>query len=380
MERNHILILVAVVIVVIAAAACVVVLNDDDSDDSPDTPVTPVTPDTPSVDPVQPTAPTFYEVTDAAGNTLKFDSVPSRIVSMDAISTEMLCELGLLDNIVGVQSNEGVFDVTNFIYGFDFDINYPDALNAKIAAGGIQKVGKTTSWAYEGVMNADPDLVVFAKSTKNLEKMAQLQQSGVKCIVIASASSLDDIYNNMTLLGKALGKADTAEKFNTAMQSVVSKIFDKCKGFEGKDVLMVSYVSNKMYAYSESNLKHVILRELGCTTNGAGSATGVITVENILEKKPDIIIFDPMGDYDTMASLKSSIESDPLWADCKALKNNDIYYLEYQAFQATGYFSHHFVHGIGLMAAIVFDGLGADVPNIVPGATYTDYLKWIQNL
>ncbi len=347
----------AVAIVVIAAAVCITALGGDEKEDD-----------------------TLYEVVDAAGNKIKLDSVPERIVSMDAISTEMLCELGLVDRIVGVQSNEGVFDVTDFIYGFDFDINYPDALKERIDSGAVQKLGKTTSWTYEGVMNAEPDLVVFGTSSKNLEKMAQLQQSHIDCIVIDSASSLEDIYDNMTLLGKALGKSDVAERFNTAMQDIVEKIFEKCKGYEGKDVVMASYVSGKMYCYGADNLKHAILRELGCTTDMAGKATGVVTVENFLEKQPDMIIFDPMGDSDTMAGLKESLESDPLWADCKALKNGDIYYLEYQAFQATGYFSHHFVHGIGLMAAIVFEEIGADVPSIVPSETYTDYLKWIEKL
>lgn len=143
---------------------------------------------------------------------------------------------------------------------------------------------------------------------------------------------------------------------------------------------MISYTGGNFYAYAESNLKHVVLRELGCTTNMAGSATGVVTVEHILEYQPDVIIIDPMGQTSDMTQLKADIESDPLWADVLALQNNDIYYLEYNAYQCTGYYSHHFVHGIALMACIVFDEFGSNIPNLVPGDTYVEYLAWIEDL
>ncbi len=355
-------IIAVVVIVIVAVGAYFALGNGNDKGDS---------------------APDFQSVTDCAGNVISFTEMPERIVSMDAKSTEILCELGLIDRIVGVQSDEGVFESTNFIYGFDFDIHYPDELIKRVEAGTIGKYGTTTLWTYEEVMNAHPDVVVFNSSAKNLDKMKQLQEVGVTCIVLhasADFTSLDPIYDNMSILGKAFGQTATAEKFNTALKEVTDKIFKACSGYKGKDVVMISYTGGKMYAYGETNMKHAILRQMGCTTNMVtGLSTGVTTVEAVLQAQPEVIIFDPMGKTSDMTQLKKDIEADPLWAETKALQNNDIYYLEYNAFQSTGYWTHHFVHGIALMATIVYDELNKDVPNIVPNE-YTGYIKWVDKL
>ncbi len=356
--------LIAVLVIVIVAVGAYFALGDNDSKDND-------------------TAPDFQTVTDCAGNVISFTQMPERIVSMDAKSTEILCELGLIDYIVGVQSDEGVFESTDFIYGFDFDINYPDELIKRVDAGTIGKYGPTSSWTYEEVMNAHPDVVVFNSSAKNLEKMKQLQEVGVTCIVLhgtADFTSLEPIYDNMSILGKAFGQTATAEKFNMALKEVTDKIFKTCSSYKGKDVVMISYTGGKMYAYGETNMKHAILRMLGCTTDMVtGLSTAVTTVEAVLQAQPDVIIFDPMGKTSSMTQLKKDIESDPLWADVNALKNNEIYYLEYNAFQSTGYWSHHFVHGIALMATIVFDEIDVDIPNVVPNE-YTEYIKWVKDL
>ena len=321
---------------------------------------------------------TLYEVVDGAGNKIALDEVPERIVSMDAISTEMLCELGFTKNIVGVSSNEGVHNVTDFIYGLGFDIWYPNELLDQIAKGKTVLVGSSTQWTTDQVLNCNPDLVVFSSTANNIAKMKALQEMGITCIVSFNpVEEIETIYSNMEILGKALGKSDRAKQFNDGMREIVEFIYETCNGFEGKDVIMVSAPGTAYYAYGETNLKHVVLRAMGCTTNMAGTATGIVTAEHFLQKQPDIIIFDPMGNTMNMSTLKETLEADPLWSDVNAMKNNKAYYLEYSVYQASGYYSHHFVHGIAMMATIVFEELNVEVPQLVEDDRYLDYISWL---
>ena len=321
---------------------------------------------------------TLYEIEDAAGNRIKLDTVPERIVSLDARTTEILCELGLTSNLVGVTSDAGVHDVTDFIYGFDFDIGYPTELLSQIASGKTKLVGPVMSWTTDNVLNSNPDLVVFQDSANNMTKMKMLQEMNITCLVLSGTyDSVEVIYENMELAGKALGKSDRAELFNNTMKDIVDYIYKTCNGFKQKDVIMISAPGAALYAYASSNLKHVVLRDLGCTTKMAGQVTGIVTVENVLNFQPDVIILDPMGMTMDMSNLKKQFEADPLWADTVAMKNNNIYYLEYASYQATGYTTHHFVHGIALMATIVFDELGVDVPQLVEGDKHLSYITWL---
>ena len=326
-------------------------------------------------------------ITDCAGNEIKFDKIPTRIVSMNALCTEILCELGLIDNIVGVQSDAGVFDVTNFIYGIDIDINYPDELKERIASGQIKQVAKTTGWTYEQVMSVNPDLVVFNKNASNLKVMELLQDSGVTCLVIHDASndytSLDPIYDNMDMLGKAFGKTSISDNYNKQMKETVEKIKAKCNGYKGKTVEFLSYWegNGKLYAYGSKNMKTSTAKDLGCTCKLAGDlGSAAITVENVLESNPDVIIVGPASSTDSMTSIKATLEADPLWSSLKAVQNNQVYYIEYNANQSLSYWTHHYIHGIALIAAIIFDEMNIDVPSTVTNANYLNYIKWVDDL
>ena len=351
-------VIVVALIVIIGGAAVFLTANNSDKGDN-----------------------TLYEVIDATGNKIKLDVVPEKIISLNALTTEAICELGLTSNIIGVTSDAGVHDVTNFIYGMDFDIEYPDQLKAQIKSGKTALVGPSTSWSVEKVMTYDPDLVVFQTSADNLNKMALLQEMGITCLVLNNNTYATDvpgsIYENMEILGKALGKLDRAEMFNSNMKKTLDYIYAYCDGFKGKDVITMAISGGSLFAYAGNNFKHVILRELGCTTNMAGAATGVVSVENVLQYQPDIIIFSPGSFSEDILALEEQLEKDPLWADVKAMQNGEIYYLEYAARQSTSSLSHHFVHGVGLLATIVFDEIDIDVPQYVEEGKYLEYISWI---
>jgi len=321
----------------------------------------------------------LYEVTDLAGNKIKFDSVPERIITLNALTTEAMCELGLTSNIVGVTSDAGVHDVTNFIYGMDFDIEYPDQLKAQIKSGKTALVGPVVSWTTDQVMIHNPDVVIFQNSADNLNKMRLLQDMGVTCIVTNNTyDSVNVIYDNMELLGKAFGKSDRAQLFNNSMKEALEHIYTTCKGFEGKDVITCNSSSGgPIYAYSHGLLRHAILREMGCTTNMAGAATGIVTAENFLEYQPDVIIIGTFGSIESVVALKNKMESDPLWAEVKAMQNGEVYFTDYPCTQTSSYTSHHLVHGIALLATIVFDDIGINVPQLVEEKDYLNYISWV---
>ena len=195
--------------------------------------------------------------------------------------------------------------------------------------------------------------------------------------------NLDPIYNNMDMLGKAFGKTSISDNYNKQMKETVQKIEDKCKGFKAKSVEFLSYyeLKDSLYAYGETNMKTATARQLGCTqTMGPGKGSMQVTIENVLEVNPDVLIVGPASSTDNMSNIKTKLEADPLWSSLKAVQNGKVYFIEYNANQSLSYWTHHYIHGIALIAAIIFDELNVNVPSLVKNTEYLNYIKWVNDL
>jgi len=143
-------------------------------------------------------------------------------------------------------------------------------------------------------------------------------------------------------------------------------------------VAHICYCFGSYYTYKESGPLNVML-DLGCTNAlPTTSSYATITAEAILQANPDLIIFDDMATNLNWTDVIKGWKADDIMGNVSAIKNDNIFCLEYQPFQATSYTTVHYVMGEALVAtAIAHEKLGVDLPNIITSADWVKYISWL---
>jgi iron complex transport system substrate-binding protein len=153
---------------------------------------------------------------------------PERVVSLSPSNTEILFAIGAGNNVVGV---------TDYC-------NYPPELEARIEADEIARVGGYWDPSVETIVALKPDLVLVSTAQCNVKtnncktncsrrceltkKVANRLESLGQNILTLSPHSLDDVLNNILLVGNALGynarATDLVENLEQRIAMVVSKV------------------------------------------------------------------------------------------------------------------------------------------------------------
>ena len=112
-----------------------------------------------------------------------------RIISLMPSNTEILYELGLGDDIIGVSTVD----------------DYPKTVKDKQQFDAM-KLNK------ESLMKAKPDLILAHESQKatNDKVLKSLKDSGVKVIYVKDAQSIDEMYATFKQIGKVTNKEKEA--------------------------------------------------------------------------------------------------------------------------------------------------------------------------
>lgn len=121
--------------------------------------------------------------TDFLNNTVTLEEAPQKIVSLTASNTEMLCELGLEDKLIGVDSYS----------------DYPESVKE------ITIVGDYTSPDIEKIISLQPD-IVFASNTLQAELISQLTNAGIT-VAASEPTSYEQLLQSVELIG-SLGGAE----------------------------------------------------------------------------------------------------------------------------------------------------------------------------
>jgi iron complex transport system substrate-binding protein len=142
------------------------------------------------------------QITDDLGRVVTIKEAPQRIVSLAPAMTEILFALGLGDKVVGV---------TNYC-------NYPAEAKTK------PKVGGFSTPSAELVVTARPDLVLATKINENF--IPQLESAGITVVVVESLD-LPQVLEDIKLIGKFTGAAETANSLTADMQKRIDSITAK---------------------------------------------------------------------------------------------------------------------------------------------------------
>lgn len=246
-------------------------------------------------------APVFpLTLTDGLGRKVEFSEAPQRIVSLTPAGTEVLFAVG-----AGSQ-----------VLGRDTFSDYPEQVKSVTDIGG--------SWGKydtEAIVNLKPDLVL-AGGINPQELVSSLESLGLKVYFLANPLTLEDMYNNLELVGKLTGHAETAATLVDSLKVRVSAVDAKLTGITYKP--MVYYeLDATPYTAGPGTFVDLLIQRAGGTNFGSSmtSAWAQVSLEQLVLADPAMII---LGDaaYGESATTVAARQG---WSALTAVKDGNIF-------------------------------------------------------
>lgn len=195
-----------------------------------------------------------------------------RIVSLMPSNTEILYELGLGKDIVGVSTVD----------------DYPkDVKKGK-------KQFDTMNLNKEPLLKVKPDLILAHESQKGTSKkvLDSLEKNGVKVVYVKDAQSLDQTYETFKQIGKVTGREHEANELVDETKHNVEKVIKSVPRHHRSQSVFME-VSSKPEIYTAG--KHTFFDDMLAQLDAKNSFSNIegwkpVDKESIIKKNPDILI------------------------------------------------------------------------------------------
>jgi iron complex transport system substrate-binding protein len=251
-------------------------------------------------------APAFpITVTDSLGRKVTIEHLPQRIVSLAPSNTEILFALGLDDKLSGV---------TDYC-------DYPEKAKLKPRVAGYLTPD------IEKLVTIAPDLVL-AELIHEKTVLPSLEKLGLTLIVL-SASSVDEIINNITLVGQVTGSnvaaAQLTLKLSGRVKTITSKTALLPPGSRPR-VMCVIWHDPIWTMGGKTYIDDLITMAGGVNIFSADfEKSGIVSPESIVSKNPQVVIVTGMAaSADATAGSLKKMD----WMQATdAIKNNRVYKL-----------------------------------------------------
>lgn len=163
-----------------------------------------------------------YSSTDATGTEVTVEANPERIVALQASSAQILWEIGLQSNVVGMP----VRSYTDYLDGSE---NRTDVLTEDGASVDVERV-----------VALEPDLVIAPSSVPNAT-VEQLRDADVTVYRFSFDRSIEGIYAKTELVGRLTGACDEANATVEEMRADVERVESAVEGREAPRTLYYFY-------------------------------------------------------------------------------------------------------------------------------------------
>jgi len=240
-------------------------------------------------------------VTDDFGYEVTIEKAPTRIISLSPCNTEILFAVGAGDRVVG---------------GTTYDAYPPEAVN-------LSKIGGFSTINIEAVVNLTPDLILAAhiNGEDTLDTLRNLNFT----VVTLNAKTMDDILGNIRLVGNITGNDDTAESLTANMTQQImdiTAVTENVPDYRKPGVLYLVW-HDPLYAAGSDTYPTDLIRMAGGTNIVEVEGWPIISLEQVVDKNPRIIICSGMGG--SSYTIMDAITSNPVLAQIDAVKNQKIY-------------------------------------------------------
>ena len=228
---------------------------------------------------------------------LGFAFAKERLVVLDPASIEIIYMLGSGDEIKAIASLQH----SNI---------YPVEKTSK-----LDSVGSFSNPSIEKIVALEPSLVILSSYSLALEP--RLKDLNIKTLYL-EAWRLEDLFKNIEILSKALGK----EKEGEALIAQTKEGFEALKKDPINKSAIFLFSSNPPMAFSDNSMIADIFKFIGVKnlTPKSEIKRPMISPEYILDKDPDMLIIGLQAN-----DVKGLIDQNPVLKHTKAYKNNQIF-------------------------------------------------------
>jgi len=242
-------------------------------------------------------------VTDDLGREVTIHKQPETIVSLAPSNTEILFALGLGERVTAVSEY----------------CNYPPEAQNKTKIGGFSTVN------IEKVVDLKPDLVL---ATGGIQEaiVEELERLGLTVIALA-ARSIEGIFENIRLVGKAAGEAETARELTTNLERRIETVTDKTKDLPNSQKPGVFYEVQyePLMTAGPGTFIDDLIHLAGGVNIASDSPTKypVYNLEILIERNPEVIIISFW--HGSIAASVEGVKSRKRWQILDGVKNNQVY-------------------------------------------------------
>ena len=194
-----------------------------------------------------------------------------RIISLMPSNTEILYELGLGDDVIGVSTVD----------------DYPKEVKDKKQFDAM-KLNK------ESLMKAKPDLILAHESQKatNDKVLKGLKDSGVKVVYVKDAQSIDEMYESFMQIGKVTHKEKASKKLVKETKQNIERVKNSVPNdAKGQKVFMEISSEPEIYTAGKQTFFDDMLTQLKAE-NSFSNLKGwqKVSKEDIIKQNPDLMI------------------------------------------------------------------------------------------
>ena len=227
-------------------------------------------------------------------NDVEIAARPEKVVCLSPAITEIICEMGYQDTIIGRSS-------------------YCDFPGEIIS---VTDVGSTANPDIKAIIELKPDLVISSTAIASKD-IFEMEQQGIKTVIIPSPTALDGFSSIYTSIGLIYEGMFTGVETGEQYYSEINKVLGNTDNFSfGKFV----YITENYSVAGGNTIESAILSCFG--TNLAKDAEGYgFDAEALLENQPDILLVN--SKYS-----KEMLEEHEVFSELNAFQENRIIYID----------------------------------------------------
>lgn len=231
---------------------------------------------------------------DQLNREIHLSKTPTRIVSLVPSQTELLVDLGLLENLVGI---------TKFCV-------HPKNLRDEITiVGGTKKVH------YDRIKNLTPDIIVCNKEENTLEMVEELQK--IAPVWVSDIETIDDSFDMIRHLGILLNVSKKASKLISEIFIRMNEFKEFMKNISAKKVAYLIWKNPYMGVGNRTFIQDILkLNKFENILQNKASRYPEIELEEL--KEADVILLSsepyPFKEED-IVELKKALHSEVLLVD-----------------------------------------------------------------